>query len=96
MMAVDDESLSLRGLHRLAGAILVQAIEDIRNGVGRKREEALQWIGDSSEEQFSFVFCCRALNRDPDEVRRFLEQQDSPLDPKSSDSTEYPEFVTPV
>jgi hypothetical protein len=76
--AANQEFVSVRGVHRLAGAILVQAIEDIRCGSGRRREDAVRWITDSSEEQFSFVFCCRMLNRDPDEVRRFLVRQSLP------------------
>ncbi|HYM09366.1 MAG TPA: hypothetical protein VEU62_01465 [Bryobacterales bacterium] len=75
---VADETVNVRGVHRLAGAILVQAIEDIRCGSGRRREDAIRWITDSSEEQFSFVFCCRMLNRDPEEIRRFLVRQSLP------------------
>ena len=70
------DAADLRGLHRLAGAILLQAIEDIRFRSGKTREEALQWVQSDSEDQFSFVFCCRILERDPDEVRRFLERRD--------------------
>lgn len=73
-----DETVSVRGVHRLAGAILVQAIEDVRCGSGRRREDAIRWITDSNDEQFSFVFCCRMLNRDPEEVRRFLVRQSLP------------------
>jgi len=75
---VDKEVAELRGVHRLAAAVLVQAIEDVRSGSARKRSEALHWIEDPSEAQFSFVFCCRLLNRNPEQVRRFLREQDSP------------------
>ncbi len=75
---VHDESENIRGVNRLAGAVLVQAIEDIRSGSGRKREDAIRWVTDPSEEQFSFVFCCRMLNRNPDEVRRMLVRQALP------------------
>ena len=68
----DGEFVNLRGVHRLAGAILVQAIEDVRCGSGRRREDAIKWVTDSSEDQFSFVSCCKLLNRDPEGVRRFL------------------------
>lgn len=78
LVAVDEESVGLRGIHRLAGAVLVQAIEDIRCGSGRKKLDALQWIQDPGEEQFSFIFCCRVLGRDPEEVRRFLERRQIP------------------
>ena len=59
----------LRGLQRLAGAILLQAIEDIRTRGGRTGEDALRWLSDECDEHLSFVFCCRLLNRDPNEVR---------------------------
>ena len=76
--ATREEGVDVRGVHRLAGAVLVQAIEDIRSGSGKRREDAIQWVASSSGEQFSFVFCCRMLNRDPDEVRRFLVKQSLP------------------
>ncbi|HZS51557.1 MAG TPA: hypothetical protein VFA54_11885 [Bryobacterales bacterium] len=75
---VEADFVNLRGVHRLAGAILVQAIEDIRCGSGRRREDAIRWVTDSNEDQFSFVFCCRILGRDPEEVRRFLVRQRIP------------------
>ncbi|MBI3666951.1 MAG: hypothetical protein HY236_12160 [Acidobacteria bacterium] len=58
--------------------MLVQAIEDLGCGSGRRREEALRWIEDNSEAQCSFVFCCRILNRDPDDARRFLHGRSFP------------------
>ncbi|MBI3695256.1 MAG: hypothetical protein HY238_10515 [Acidobacteria bacterium] len=70
--------VDVRGVQRLAGAILVQAIEDIRCGSGRRREDAIRWMANSSEEQFSFVSCCKLLNRDPEEVRRFLVRRSLP------------------
>ncbi len=77
-MVSEAEAINVRGVHRLAGAILVQAIEDIRCGSGRRREDAIRWVTETSEEQFSFVFCCRMLSRDPEEVRRFLVRQSIP------------------
>ena len=59
----------LRGLQRLAGAILLQAIDDIRTRGGRTGEDALRWLSDNTDEHLSFVFCCRMLNRDPEEIR---------------------------
>lgn len=76
--AIDTELVGLRGVHRLAGAVLVQAIEDIRCGSGRRKEDAIRWVNESSDDQFSFVFCCRILNRDPEDVRRFLLRQSLP------------------
>jgi hypothetical protein len=67
--------VAIRGVHRLAGAILLQAIEDLRFGTGRRRAEALRWIMDNStEEQFSFPFCCRMLRRDPKQIRRWASE----------------------
>ncbi len=74
--AIDPESCNVRGVHRLAGAILLQAIEDVRCRTGKKRDEAMRWVEESCDEQFGFVYCCRMLHRDPDEVRRFLERRD--------------------
>src|SRR5215472_12038418 len=78
VLQIEANEEHLRGVHRLAGAVLVQAIEDIRSGSGRKREDAVRWVTDSSEEQFSFIFCCRILNRNPEEVRRMLVRQALP------------------
>ena len=72
------ESLGVRGIHRLAGAVLVQAIDDLRCGISWRREEATRWIESESVDQFSFVFCCRMLERDPEETRRFLLRQSIP------------------
>lgn len=67
-----EDVTGIRGVNRLAGAVLLQAIEDVRVGSGRRRVEALQWImEDRTEEQFTFQFCCRMLHRDPVQVRRW-------------------------
>ena len=64
-----------RGLQRLAGAVLIQALQDASNGPRRAREEALEWIQGRSTSKFSFSFCCSILGRDQDDVlsrlRRF-------------------------
>jgi hypothetical protein len=71
------DDAGVRGVHRLAGAILLQAIEDLRFGTGRRRAEALCWImDDSTEEQFSFRFCCRMLHRDPEQIRRWASEME--------------------
>ena len=74
----EQDFVNLRGVHRLAGAILVQAIEDIRCGSGRRKEDAIHWVTDNNDSQFSFIFCCRMLDRDPEDVRRFLLRQSLP------------------
>src|SRR5712692_6413188 len=72
------DSNPLRGVCRLAAAILVQAIEDLRRGSGRKRDDAIHWITESREDEFSFVYCCRILSRDAEEIRRMLLRQSLP------------------
>ena len=63
---------ALRSVHRLAGAVLLQAIEDIRQGTGRRRAEALEWMmDDGDEDQFSFRSCCQVLGRNIEQVRRW-------------------------
>lgn len=74
--SLDETPYSLRGVQRLAGAMLLQAVEDIRCRSGKTRHEALHWVNSPSEEQFSFIHCCRTLERDPEEIRRFLDRHD--------------------
>ncbi len=59
----------LRGIERLAGAVLVQAIEDVHRGPTGAREDAIRWIADCRADQFSFEHCCRIVGRNPDKVR---------------------------
>ena len=70
--------LGARGVQRLAGAILVQAIQDLSCGAGRRKIDALHWVQDPGEDQFSFNFCCRMLNRKPRVLRRLLLEQSAP------------------
>jgi hypothetical protein len=67
-----------RSLCRLAGAVLVQAIEDLQCGSGRNRGDAVQWIVDNAAGHLSFVSCCHLLGRDPDRVRLSLLRQRIP------------------
>ena len=55
-------------LQRLAGAVLIQALEDLTRGPRRAREEALDWIMGKTVEGFSFDLCCSLLGRDPEDV----------------------------
>ena len=75
---VERESLNMWGVHRLAGAMLVQAIVDVRCSTGKRREEALEWINHPGKDRFSFESCCRMLNRDPGQIRRFLNRHQFP------------------
>lgn len=63
-----------RGLQRLAGAVLIQALQDASTGTVRCRREALDWIFDRSQTDFSFEFCCSLLGRDPKDVRTRIEE----------------------
>ena len=64
-----------RGLQRLAGAVLIQAMQDASSGPRRAKEEAIDWLQGGGSSKFSFEFCCSLLGRDPDDVllrlRRF-------------------------
>ena len=55
-------------LQRLAGAVLIQALEDLTRGPKRSREEALDWILGRTKDGFSFELCCNLLGRQPDDV----------------------------
>jgi hypothetical protein len=61
-----------RAIYRLVAAILVQAIQDIRGSSATKRADAIRWINNREDRQFSFTFCCRILNRSPQQVRQWL------------------------
>ncbi len=61
-----------RSLQRLAGAVLIQALQDASSGPRRFREEALEWINGKATAGFTFDFCCALLNRDPEDVRERL------------------------
>ena len=61
-----------RALQRLAGAVLIQALQDASSGPRRFREEALEWINGRSNAGLTFEFCCALLGRDPEDVRHRL------------------------
>jgi len=61
-----------RGLQRLAGAVLIQALDDLSRGPRKAREQAREWIFDGALGDFSFDLCCSLLGRTPDDVRRRL------------------------
>lgn len=58
-----------RALQRLAGAVLIQALQDASSGPRRFREEALEWINGRTNAGMTFDFCCALLGRDPEDVR---------------------------
>ncbi len=59
-----------RGLRRLAGAMLISALDDLDGCSHSRRDEVLNWISRSDARILSFEFCCRMLERDPNELRR--------------------------
>ncbi len=61
-----------RPMQRLAGAIMIQALQDASSGPRRHREEALDWIQGRTKSGFSFELCCSLLSRNPDDVRERL------------------------
>lgn len=61
-----------RGLQRLAGAVLIQALDDLNRGPRRAREQAREWIFAGSLGDFNFDLCCSLLGRAPEDVRRRL------------------------
>lgn len=67
-----EEAIPDRALQRLAGAVLIQALQDASNGPRRCREESLEWISGKATSGFSFEFCCALLRRVPADVRERL------------------------
>lgn len=61
-----------RALQRLAGAVLIQALQDASSGPRRYREEALEWFEGTTNSGMTFEFCCSLLGRVPDDVRSRL------------------------
>ncbi len=59
-----------RGLRRLAGAMLISALDDLDSRAHSRRDEVLNWISRRDARVFSFEFRCRLLGRDPNELRR--------------------------
>jgi len=51
--------------------MLLQAVQDAMSISTGRRSSAVRWMGSKDEGSFSFLFVCRVLDREPDEVRRF-------------------------
>ena len=60
-----------KGMHRLAAAMLLQAVQDAISASNGRRNGALRWMNSKDHGAFSFGFVCRVVNRDPNEVRQF-------------------------
>lgn len=60
------------GLRKLAGAMLVQALEDLNEGDDDTRAEAWQWLSGENQAGLSFELCCKILGLRSAVVRRGL------------------------
>jgi hypothetical protein len=60
------------GLRKLAGAMLVRALEDLNEGDDETRAEAWRWLGGRTEAGLNFYLCCKILGCHPGAVRRGL------------------------
>ena len=58
--------MSDRGVNRLAAAVLLQAIQDATSSSMGRRAGAIRWVSSNAPGGYSFLFVCRALNRDPE------------------------------
>jgi len=60
------------GLRKLAGAMLLQALDDVNEGDEQTRAEAWRWFSGENEAGLSFALCCRLLGRGVEDVRNNL------------------------
>ena len=64
-----EEPSKGRDLRRLAGAVLTQAITDLRGNIPHQQREASEWIFRGNIGIITFETCCEHLSRDPGRVR---------------------------
>jgi hypothetical protein len=69
------EPTSERGVYRLAAAVLLQAINDATSTSMGRRAGAIRWISNNQDGGYSFIYVCRALNRDPAAVRLYCQRE---------------------
>ena len=85
-------------LQRLAGAVLIQALEDLTRGPQRSREEAMDWMMGKTVEGFSFELCCNLLGRDSEDVlhrvQRFFFMPNGSSAAFSSSSRPFSQFLS--
>ena len=55
--------------------MLLQAVQDAMSISNGRRHSALRWMSSRNEDPYSFLFVCRVVDRDPDEVRHFCKHQ---------------------
>jgi hypothetical protein len=71
---LNEEPVRGRDLRRLAGAVLTQAITDLRGSIPHQRREASEWIFSGDTGVITFDTCCDHLSRDPARVRDKIAQ----------------------
>ena len=59
-----------KAVHRLAAAVLLQAVRDINGSSVALQYSALQWTRSSDQSTFSFCWVCAVLNLNPRKARR--------------------------
>lgn len=69
-----EETEKGRDLRRLAGAVLTQAIGDLRGSMPRRQREASEWIFRGDCGVITFDTCCAHLGRDAGRVRDKIAQ----------------------
>jgi len=72
--SLNEEPLRGRDLRRLAGAVLTQAIADLRGSIPHQQREASEWIFRGNIGIITFDTCCEHLDRDPGKVREKIVQ----------------------
>ncbi len=66
---LEENDYPERGLRRLAGAMLINAIEDLTGRDQHRRHEVLRWVGRQDPGVFSFESCCTLVGRDASDIR---------------------------
>ncbi len=72
------------GLRKLAGAMFVQALEDLKHGSEDARAGAWQWLSGENHAGLSFALCCQILGCQPETVRRGLLRSNAGADPATT------------
>ena len=74
---LNEEPVRGRDLRRLAGAVLTQAITDLRGSIPHQQREASEWIFRGDTGAITFDTCCDHLDRDPGRVREKIATEPS-------------------
>jgi len=76
---VARETVSDKAVHRLAAAVLLQAVRDINGNSFAFQHNALQWTRSSDQSTFSFCWVCGVLNLNPRKARRICARNGTEL-----------------